>query len=348
MSHAAVTEEPNAMTDDARSRPAAPLVPQRGAFWAPSVKLWRAAFRPHPARLDRAIGWGLMLAGAAVAYLTFDRPAGIWIGALAVLAIVAALVAVTRVRLWPWQSVVIAESARRRREVEAIIGIVDWATATRWLAQAAGALPYDRYRILGFVGHDDLAEELIPALPMSTPVDRFWRAWAEVRRDWRSAGTVDASRAAALLPELDGGDRRDATLVLDWARGLRAAEIDEPLTKLRPPASPRLSVAGTLLGPVGPSLGRSMARGLVPAHEPAVPGAGVAAMRRCTAAPVVIDRVTRPSVARRHRTGPTGHRHRERGSPRMPSGARSRRTVSMRPGKSAAPTHPPGLPADGR
>ena len=53
------------MTDEAVA--AAPLVPQRGAFWAPSVKFWRAAFRPHPARLDRAIGWGLMLTGAAVA-----------------------------------------------------------------------------------------------------------------------------------------------------------------------------------------------------------------------------------------------------------------------------------------
>src|SRR6476620_6690264 len=109
------------MTDDARSRAAAPLVPQRGAFWAPSVKLWRAAFRPHPAPLDRAIGWGLMLAGAAVAYLTFDQPAGTWIGALAVIVIVTILVAVARLRLWRWQAVVIAESARRRREVEKII-----------------------------------------------------------------------------------------------------------------------------------------------------------------------------------------------------------------------------------
>ncbi len=232
------------MTDDARSRPAAPLVPQRGAFWAPSVKLWRAAFRPHPARLDRAIGWGLMLAGAAVAYLTFDQPAGIWIGALAVIVIVTILAAVARLRLWPWQAVVIAELARRRREVETIIGTVDWAAATRWLSQASGALPYDRYRILGFVGHDQLAEALIPGLPTSAPVDRFWRAWAEVRRDWRITGTVDASAAAALLPELDGADRRDAMQVLDWARGLRAAEIDEPLTKLRPPASPRLTSRG--------------------------------------------------------------------------------------------------------
>lgn len=229
------------MTDDARSRPAGSLVPQRGAFWASSVKLWRAAFRPHAARLDRAIGWGLMLAGAVVAYLAFDQPAGIWIGALAVIAVVAFLAAVARLRLWPWQAVVIAESARRRREVERIIGAVDWPTATRWLAQAAGALPYDRYRVLGFVGHDELAEELIPALPSSTPIDRFWRAWAEVRRDWRTTGTVDASAAAALVPDLDAGDRREATQVLDWARGLRAAEIDEPLAKLRPPASPGLT-----------------------------------------------------------------------------------------------------------
>lgn len=232
------------MTDDARSLPAAPLVPQRGAFWAPMVKFWRAAFRPHPARLDRAIGWVLMLAGAAVAWLAFDQPAGLWLGALAVLAIVAVLVAVARVRLWPWQAVFVAESARRRREVEGIIGTVDWASATRWLSRAADAPPYDRYRILGFVGHDQLAEEVIPTLPTATPGERFWHAWAEVRRDWRVAGTVDASPAAAVLPELDGGERRDATLVLDWARGLRAAEIDEPLTKLRPPASPRLTLRG--------------------------------------------------------------------------------------------------------
>jgi hypothetical protein len=182
--------------------------------------------------------------GGILALIVHGRPAAAWVLALVVALVVSAIPAIAQRSLWLWQTAFIGQALRHGREIRGIVGAANLKAAAAWLERSQDAPAYDRYRVLGFIGHDEEAESLIPELPTSTPAERYWRAWAEIGRSWRAEGVLDVSPAAEILPALDAATRDEAEEVIWYARGLEAAAEDRPLTGLPTPRTGTLPAVG--------------------------------------------------------------------------------------------------------
>lgn len=212
------------------------LEPQRGPYADPFARLNKAAF-DLGLRSTRPVTRALFLfAGVLVGLLAALQPTAVWITAAAVLVAATVVLPLGRRWAWPWQEVIVAEAGRHRSELARILGTSpNQRGAADWLARSPDAPAYDRYRVLGFIGHDELAEQLIPHLPQDTPEDRFWKAWAELGYEWRTTGAMDTDGARALAAGLDPARRGTAEVSIDFARAMAWVADGRDLRTLDPP-----------------------------------------------------------------------------------------------------------------
>ena len=224
------------MTDLSGSGAAGRLVPRRGPYADAIARLSRAAFRPLPQSTRNALTSAFLSACVVVAILIATQPAAVWIAAVCLL-LAATLVPSLRVRwAWPWQAVLLAEAGRHRADLADILGkTLDRQAGAEWLVRNSDAPARDRLAVLGFIGYDDLAEELIPELPEDTAEDRFWRAFEVIGRDWRRTGRMATEPAAALVADLSPERQTAARVSLDFARALAALSVGGDLRSLAAP-----------------------------------------------------------------------------------------------------------------
>ena len=219
------------------------LAPRRGPYAEPISRLTRAAFGAVR-RSTRNVFAAAVLGGwVVVGVLIATQPPVVWL-AVAVLTVAASLVPALQARwAWPWQAVILSESSRHRARLSAILGrTVSVQAGADWLLRNPGAPAADRMVVLGFIGHDDLAEALIPQMPEASPEDVFWRAWEELGRDWRLTGRMEVGQAAALAAELPADRRRAALVAIDFATAMAALWDGRALRSLPSPTRVSLSV----------------------------------------------------------------------------------------------------------
>jgi hypothetical protein len=152
------------------------LEPEHGFYWEPIVTFSQAAFRPAPRSTQRVVQFLASLAGSVTGTLLLLWPAAVAVSVLAI-GLAAMLVVPLRGRwAWRWEATIIADAKRQADEMASILGDAPTQrSGADWLARSPDAPVDDRYRVLGFIGHDELAEQLIPELPTGTPEERFWR-----------------------------------------------------------------------------------------------------------------------------------------------------------------------------
>jgi hypothetical protein len=96
--------------------------------------------------------------------------------------------------------------------------------------------------VLGWLGRYEAAEDLIPALPTTTPLDRYRRAYAEVFRGWRTTSTLDARPVVERLRDLEPSDRDRAESTIAFWRGVAEAGSGRELRDVPAPRGGRLSI----------------------------------------------------------------------------------------------------------
>lgn len=173
--------------------------------------------------------------GGLLVILTWGLPLGIRVLFLAAVVAVAGSFALADRRLWPWQQVIQDVGLRARRDLGLILGTVRPSTASKWLRAHPAGPVWDRYRVLGFIGQDEAAEDLIPSMPTGTAQERFDLAWAELGRQIRLTGDADPAELWPLLDDLDPADREGRSCDLAWAGGLLAVARGERLDRLDAP-----------------------------------------------------------------------------------------------------------------
>jgi len=221
----------------AASVPGGRLVPQPGLYAEPIARFTRAAFQPLPQSTRNVLAAVMLAACVIIGLLISTQPEVVWVPAAGLL-LVATLVPATQTRwAWGWQAVILAESSRHQAHLSALLGRrLDQVAGADWLARNPAAPVRDRMEVLAFIGHDELAEDLIPELPAETPDERFWRAWEESVRDWRLTSRLETARAADLVPALASDHQRAALAAIDFAGGMVAIWDGHDLRTIAPPA----------------------------------------------------------------------------------------------------------------
>ncbi len=222
--------------DSAEPGQAVRLTPRLGPYAEPVSRLTRAAFGAVPRSTRNVVTAAVFCGWVIVGVLIATQPLIVWLSA-AMLIVAASLVPALPGRwAWGWQAVIIAESARHRARLSAILGrTLTQQAGADWLARNPKAPAADRMDVLGFIGYDDLAEALIPQMPEASPEDRFWRAWEELGRDWRVPGRMDVDRAAALAAALPLDRRGAALIAIDFATAMAALSDGRTLRSLPSP-----------------------------------------------------------------------------------------------------------------
>jgi hypothetical protein len=242
------TSQPPAPASPDTGEPGQPvrLTPRLGPYAEPISRLTRAAFGAVPRSTRNVVAAAVLCGWVVVGVLIATQPPAVWL-AVAVLTVAASLAPALQARwAWPWQAVILAESSRHRARLSAILGgTLTQAAGADWLARNPGAPAADRMAVLGFIGHDDLAEALIPDMPGAEPEDAFWRAWEEIGRDWRRTGLMETGRAAALARELPPDRRQAALVAVDFATAMAAVSAGRTLRSLPAPTRAPLA-AGSL------------------------------------------------------------------------------------------------------
>lgn len=232
------------MSGDPVTSPPEIAAPTFGEASSSIVRFWRAAFRPRPDALNRPTQWAAAaIAGVLTSYTAAAGwPLGPRLALVGGWVVVTIAIAFLDRRLWPWQQVIQDFTVRARRDLGAILGTVNWPSASAWLRDHPDAPVWDRYRVLDFVGQDQAAEALIPSLPETTPRQRFDRAWAELGREIRLGHAANPEELRPLLADLDPAAREEVARDIAWANGLLAASRGERLDRL---AAPEVPVAGS-------------------------------------------------------------------------------------------------------
>jgi hypothetical protein len=164
------------------------------------------------------------------------------IAALPIAALVLAGVSAVYRWTWPWQRAYLREGWRSHARLSTIVGRpVDTSSAEAWLASSPDAPVFDRILVLKWLGRDEDADALIPALPTTTPLDLYRRDSLEALRDWRLTGTFDMRLVADRLALLDPSERDRAASTMALWNGVAEVGAGHDLRGVPAPQGVRLS-----------------------------------------------------------------------------------------------------------
>ncbi len=197
--------------------------------------------RPGGPRTNATLLYGSAISGVLIA-LVGSRSPLLPIAALPLAAFVLAGVSALYRWTWPWQRAYLWEGRRSDSRLSTIVGRpIDRSAAEAWLAASSEAPVSDRILVLKWLGRDEEAEALIPALPTSTPFELYSRDAAEALRAWRTTGILDMRAAVDRLPSLDPAERdRSASTIAFW-QGVAAVGAGHELREVPAPEGGRLS-----------------------------------------------------------------------------------------------------------
>ena len=204
--------------------------------------LARTIFRPGGVHVTTLLFYGGALSGVVLALFSRSRSPAIPV--LAAVAAVAVAIAVSAVYrwTWPWQRAYVREGRRSEALLTSIVGVaIERGAAEAWLERSAGAPAIDRMLVLRWLGRNDDADGLIPALPTATPLDRYRRASAEAFHVWRTGGNLTIEPALELVSGLEPVERERAEATLGFWRGVAGVGSGRELRNVPPPKGGRLS-----------------------------------------------------------------------------------------------------------
>ena len=143
---------------------------------------------------------------------------------------------------WPWQRAYLREGRRSDTRLSTIVGRpIGRSAADAWLAASSEAPVSDRILVLKWLGRDEEADALIPALPATTPSELYERDSSEALRAWRMTGVLDLRAAVDRLPSLDPSERDRAASTIGFWQGVAEVGTGHDLRGVPAPQGGRLS-----------------------------------------------------------------------------------------------------------
>jgi hypothetical protein len=197
--------------------------------------------RPGGPRVNTVLFYGSAISGVLIA-LVGSRSPLLPIAALPLAAFVLAGVSALYRWTWPWQRAYLREGRRSDIRLSTILGRpIDKSAAEAWLAASSEAPVSDRILVLKWLGRDEEADALIPALPTITPLELYTRDSSVALRDWRMTGILDMRAAVARLPSLDPSERDRAASTIAFWHGVAEVGAGHDLRGVSAPQGGRLS-----------------------------------------------------------------------------------------------------------
>ena len=191
--------------------------------------------------MNATLFYGSAISGVLIALVSSRSPL-LPIVALPVAALVLAGVSALYRWTWPWQRAYFREGRRSDTRISTIVGRpIDTSAAEGWLAASSDAPVGDRILVLKWLGRDEEADALIPALPTTTPLDLYLRDSSESLRVWRMTGSLDMQAAIARLPYLDPSERDRAASTIAFWQGVAEVGAGHDLRAVAAPQGGRLS-----------------------------------------------------------------------------------------------------------
>ena len=197
--------------------------------------------RPGGPRVNTALLYGSAIAGVLIA-LVGSRSPLLPIAALPIAALVLVSLSALYRWTWPWQRAYLREGRRTDTQLSTIVGRpIDRSAAEAWLAASSEAPVSERILVLRWLGRDDEADALIPALPTTTPLELYRRDSLVALRNWRLTGILDMRAVADRLASLDPSERDQAVLMMAFWNGVAEVGAGHDLRRVPAPQGERLS-----------------------------------------------------------------------------------------------------------
>ena len=191
--------------------------------------------------MNAALLYASAVSGVLIALVSSRSPL-LPIAALPIAALVLAAVSSLYRWTWPWQRAYLREGRRSDTRLATIVGRpIDRNAAETWLAATSEARVSDRILVLKWLGRDDEADSLIPALPTTTPVELYEHDSSEALRAWRVTGILDMREAVDRLASLEPSERDRAASTMAFWQGIAAVGADHDLRGVAAPQGGRLS-----------------------------------------------------------------------------------------------------------
>jgi len=224
------------------------LRPRPGSHEAPAQwyrqtidRFAHLVLRPGGPRMNAALLYGSAIAGVLIA-LVGSRSPLLPIAVLPLAAVVLACVSALFRWTWPWQRAYLREGRRSDTRLAAIVGrSIDRNAAETWLAASYEAPVSDRILVLKWLGRDEEADSLIPALPTATPLELYERDSSEALRAWRMTGILDMRAAVDRVASLEATERDRAASTIAFWQGVAAVGAGHDLRGVAAPQGGRLS-----------------------------------------------------------------------------------------------------------